>query len=104
MFEFCQNFITGMNSMAERTASDVSVRLESLSLSPSTVCSLFLRLGNIYEKTNKFDLALSAYMKCVENDFDNPLPLYRFVTISRNHKPTMIGLCLKLLGTHFLAF
>ena len=90
--------------MAERTASDVSVQLESFSLSPSTVCSLFLRLGTVYEKSNKLDLALNAYMKCVESDLDNPLPLYRFVSISRNHRPTMAGLCLKLLGTHFLAF
>ena len=94
----------GMNSMAERTASDVSTLLKTIRFSDHELSALWIRLGSIYEKTNKFDQALSAYMRCIEADGDNPVPLYRFVFICRAHRVTMLTHCLKLLGIHFLTF
>ena len=93
-----------MNSMAERTASDVSTLLKTIRFSDHELSALWIRLGSIYEKTNKFDQALSAYMRCIEADGDNPVPLYRFVFICRAHRVTMLTHCLKLLGIHFLTF
>jgi hypothetical protein len=93
-----------MNAMAQRTASDVSSLLTSIRFTASELSALWIRLGSIYEKTQKFDQALGAYMRCIEADVDNPVPLYRFVYVSRAHRPAMLGHCLKLLGIHFLTF
>ena len=90
--------------MAERTASDVSTLLKTIRFSDHELSALWIRLGSIYEKTNKFDQALSAYMRCIEADGDNPVPLYRFVFICRAHRVSMLTHCLKLLGIHFLTF
>ena len=90
--------------MAQRTASDVSSLLTSIRFTASELSALWIRLGSIYEKTQKFDQALGAYMRCIEADVDNPVPLYRFVYVSRTHRPAMLGHCLKLLGIHFLTF
>lgn len=89
--------------MAERTASEVSVQLNKLKLSSAVLCQLWIRLGSIYEKTKKIDLALQSYMKSIEIDPDQSKPLYRFVAVSKEFKPNMIENCLKLLGIHFLS-
>ena len=94
----------GMNSMAERTASDVCAFLNGIKFSDAELISLWIRLGSIYEKTNKFDQALETYLKCIRADVDNPIPLYRFVSVSRIHRPTMSSHCINLLGMHFLTF
>ena len=90
--------------MAERTASDVCAFLNGIKFSDAELISLWIRLGSIYEKTNKFDQALETYLKCIRADVDNPIPLYRFVSVSRIHRPTMSSHCINLLGMHFLTF
>jgi ABC-type Na+ efflux pump permease subunit len=46
---------------------------------------------------------VGAYLTCVEVDPTDPLPLYRFVSISRIHNDSMNAHSLQLLGMHFLS-
>jgi hypothetical protein len=94
----------GMHSMGQRTVTDIALRISRLNLPGTENAVLLIRLGAIYEKTKKFEMALNAYMTCIELDVNNPVPLYRFVMVSRVHNTVMVGHALRLLGIHFLSF
>jgi hypothetical protein len=94
----------GMHSMGQRTVTDIALRISRLNLPGTENTVLLIRLGAIYEKTKKYEMALNAYMTCIELDVNNPVPLYRFVMVSRVHNTVMVGHALRLLGIHFLSF